>query len=99
MLRARFSALSTYDSGIGYRSWTPLTFDALGFVFGVCFGRHFAFIMECTLEGTLLLAFGTGQRTIGLDRLTIHPFPGQIVFVADLGLYFLCYIAFASYGA
>ena len=34
-----------------------MTFDALGFVFGVCFGRHFAFGIECALEGTLLLAF------------------------------------------
>jgi hypothetical protein len=51
-------ASSTYDLGIGYRFWTPLTFDALGFVFGVCFGRHFAFGIEYTLEGTLLLALG-----------------------------------------
>jgi len=57
VLRARFGASSTYDSGIGYRFWTPLTFDALGFVFGVCFGRHFAFGMECTLEGASHFGF------------------------------------------
>ena len=63
MLQARFSASSTLlcfehiRFGIGYRFWTPLTFDALGFVFRVCFGRHFAFGIECALEGTLLLAF------------------------------------------
>jgi hypothetical protein len=61
VLRARLGASSTYDLGIGYRFWTPLTFDALGFVFGVCFGRHFAFGIECALEGTLLLALGSGR--------------------------------------
>jgi hypothetical protein len=59
-------ALSMYDLGIGYRFWTPLTFDALGFVFGngVCFGRHFAFGIECALEGTSHfwpLALGSGR--------------------------------------
>jgi hypothetical protein len=51
----------TYLTIEALRDRTPLIFNALGFVFKVCFKRHFAFKIEYTLKGTLLLAFSTRQ--------------------------------------